>query len=136
MVEKMNKFYLNDFKDELFKSLEKKITIGEFLYKYRKLVDITTSFRVVFYKEKERYGNKLGYDSDIVVTSYSNLSDYWDNIVIEFRTLYSKSFKKRKRAESSLVLYVYGSKYDKWNPNDECDVPDNDYFDLLSVFND
>ena len=45
----MNKFYLNDFKDELFKSLEKKITIGEFLYKYRKLVDITTSFRVVFY---------------------------------------------------------------------------------------
>ncbi len=132
----MRKFKINEFRDELFNSLEKKITIGEFLFKYRKLVDICTSFRVVFLQEKERYGFKVGYDSDISVLSYNDLSDYWDNTIIEFRTLYSKSFKKRKSPEASLILYVYGSKYKKRNPNDECNNPDDDYVDLLNVFND
>ena len=132
----MKKFEINEYKSEIFNKLDKKITIREFYNLYKKLINYTDIIRVVFYKEKDRYGNRVGYDSEIQVYKYKDLSNYYDNVVLSFRTLYSKSFFKHKVPEASLILYVYGSKYDKWNPNDECDNPDDDYEDLLSVFND
>ena len=132
----MKKFVINDYKENIFNKLDTKITIKDFYYKYKKLITYTDLIRVIFYKEKDRYKNKIGYDSEIEVEHYKDLSDYYDDIVLSFRTLYSKSFFKYKVPEASLILYVYGSKYDKWNPNDECDNPDDDYEDLLSVFND
>ena len=132
----MKKFVINDYKENIFNKLDTKITIREFYSKYKKLILYSNIIRVIFYKEKDRYKNKIGYDSEIEVEHYKDLSDYYDDIVLSFRTLYSKSFFKYKVPEASLILYVYGSKYDKWNPNDECDNPDDDYEDLLNVFND
>ena len=132
----MKKFEISEYKSEVFNKLDKKITIRDFYDQYKKLINYTDIIRVVFYKEKDRYGNRVGYDSEIRVYKYKDLSNYYDNVVLSFRTLYSKSFFKYKVPEASLILYVYGSKYDKRNPNDECDNPDNDYEDLLNVFND
>lgn len=115
--------------------LKEKITINDFMNTHKKMFRNLNLVRVIFYSYCEEK-KKLRYDSEILTNSIYDIYKYKDVLVLSYRLLCQKSYLINVKDDVSIILYVYGSRYEIFNPEIECDNPTEDYEDLFNMFND